>query len=58
MIIILNNFLRTAGQETDERDNNATVSVSVKREVVMEITGYIIHLLFYTNLLRRVKVQF
>ena len=37
---VLHNFPRTSGQEKDEKDNNATISVFVDREVIMDITGY------------------
>jgi hypothetical protein len=45
VIIILNDFFRTAGREKDVRDNNATAYVFVRRDVAMAITGYIVHFL-------------
>ena len=41
---VLHNFPRSSGQEKDEKDNNATISVFVNREVIMDITGYNINL--------------
>jgi hypothetical protein len=36
----LNNF-RTFGKEQDNFDNNDTASIPVKRDVLMELTGYV-----------------
>ena len=45
-MILVNYFFSTVGQEKDEKDNNATASVSVKRDVAMEMTGYIVYTFF------------
>lgn len=47
---VLHNFPRSSGQEKDEKDNNATISVFVNREVMMDITGYNINFTTITSI--------